>query len=375
MRDRVLKKFASLLAELGLAGAFVFGEANVAYLTGYKGPGALYVDASSGFATLYVPPLEAWRAESSVEVKVEVVAFGKISQALSAEVFGRVDEREIHEIFAAAAKQSEGRRVGADLSNAPKDVVAAAHTHLKDFVVDLTKELLQMRSVKMSFELELLKEAVHRSEAALASVLEKLRGSETVGEVKAELAKEAYLRGLEGLAFDPIVAVGPATAFPHAPTDPLQKLTESPHVLVDFGGVYKLYCADITRTATFAGHASRSEVEKLLEAVAGAYEEALSAIFEGAAAKDVDAKARRYLERLGLGKWFVHGLGHGVGVEVHESPRLAPTSEDVLRSGMVVTVEPGVYVKGKLGVRVENVVLVEKSGARPLNKLELLLTL
>ena len=176
--------------------------------------------------------------------------------------------------------------------------------------------------------------------------------------------------GCEWFAFEPIIASGENGAFPHAiPSDKLIK--ENTFTIVDIGGRDKAggYCADITRT--FAKGKISEEDRRIFEAVKEALFSAIDSICEGVKANEVDGVARKVLSKYGLEKYFNHGLGHGLGLDVHEYPAVNRVSEDILLSGYVITIEPGVYFPGKYGIRLEQDVVVRKNRAEILTKFPL----
>lgn len=219
-----------------------------------------------------------------------------------------------------------------------------------------------MRVRKDEHELAILR----RAGALLSSVADRLGhwvgAGRTEREVAAEIDRALVRAGFTKPAFDTIVASGPNSARPHAhPGD--RTLTRGDLVVLDFGGVLDGYCVDLTRMAA-VGRVG-PEAESLYEAVRLAHAAALGAIRAGIPAVRVDAAARQVLEDKGLGAAFVHGTGHGLGLEVHEAPRVSRLSppEEVLEAGMVCTVEPGAYVPGLGGVRLEDDVVVTDTGA------------
>jgi Xaa-Pro aminopeptidase len=170
--------------------------------------------------------------------------------------------------------------------------------------------------------------------------------------------------GARKAAFDPIVAVGPRAALPHAhPTE--ARLAEAPFVLIDWGAISaRGYRSDLTRVLTTA--TIPPKVEELYRVVLTAQQTARALVRPGAQCCDVDAAARQVIEDAGFGPFFGHGLGHGIGLDIHEGPRLAATSKGELKAGMVVTIEPGLYLPDVAGVRIEDDVLVTPDGCEVL---------
>ena len=171
------------------------------------------------------------------------------------------------------------------------------------------------------------------------------------------------LRGASAIAFTIIVASGARAALPHGVAGE-KRLEAGDAVVLDLGCVLDYYCSDLSRTV-FIGEAGEEERSVYREVLA-AQQAALDGVRAGMTGKEADALARDYLQGCGLAQHFGHGLGHGLGREVHESPRLSPLSGEVLEAGMVVTVEPGVYLPGKFGVRIEDVVVIGEKGCRNL---------
>jgi Xaa-Pro aminopeptidase len=182
-------------------------------------------------------------------------------------------------------------------------------------------------------------------------------------EVAAEIEYAMRKQGSSGTAFETIVASGVYSAFPHGCCSD-RKIREGDLVVVDVGATYKSYRSDMTRTFV-AGNPSEKQ-KKLYQIVKKAQEKAFEAVKPNVKAADVDAAARKIIADAGYGDCFVHNLGHGVGLEVHEPPTLSPDSKDVLAAGNVVTVEPGIYLVGYGGVRIEDAVLVQRNGAEKL---------
>ncbi|HKG36983.1 MAG TPA: aminopeptidase P family protein [Solirubrobacterales bacterium] len=234
--------------------------------------------------------------------------------------------------------------------------------------VDLTPAgglVEEMRRVKDEAELRAIAAAAELAGEVYSWVLERGLRDRTESDVsKAAVARMREL-GAEP-AFPPIVAAGPNGALPHA--EPSEREIGDGELLVfDMGAELDGYCSDCTRT--FAVGEPGDEAREVYGLVGRAQEAALEAIRAGEHGRDLDAVARAVIEEAGHGERFGHGLGHGVGLEVHEAPRLSKASEDVLAAGEVVTVEPGVYVPGAFGVRTEDLVVVEEDGVRNLSGL------
>jgi Xaa-Pro aminopeptidase len=222
----------------------------------------------------------------------------------------------------------------------------------------------QLRQIKDDEELKIMRQAIALTDRVYSAVVAQLRPGQTEREVAWELERALREGGADGMAFGPVVAAGAHAAVPHhEPTD--HQLREGEPVWIDMGARLGGYCADLTRS--FCLGSASPEYLDTYNLVLRAQEKALATIKDGVSGKEADAFARDVIEDAGRGDEFGHSLGHGVGLNIHEAPSLARTSEDTLRSGMVVTVEPGVYRAGWGGVRIEDVVLVERDGVEILS--------
>ena len=216
-----------------------------------------------------------------------------------------------------------------------------------------------LRSPKDPREVHLIRDALHCAGVAFSEVLPLVKPGVTERELAAQLDYRMMLAGADGPAFDTVVASGPNSSLPHAGiTD--RVLAPGDLVVIDFGARKNGYCSDTTRTMVL-GEPNDLE-RRVLDAVSVALEAALSDLRPGIRARDLDSAAREHIEGCGFGDCFVHGLGHGVGLEVHEKPSLSRKSPDTLDPGMVFTVEPGVYVEGECGARLEEMVLMTETG-------------
>ncbi len=225
--------------------------------------------------------------------------------------------------------------------------------------------IMEMRRVKSDEEIACVRTAAALSDVAVEAGIEAVRPGVREYEVAAEIEFAMRKKGSEGYAFETLVASGPRSAYPHGvSTD--RVIQTGDFVTMDVGAVHRGYRCDVTRTVV-AGRATPRQIG-VYNLVVQAYEEALRQIRSGVEGKAVDAVARKAIEEGGYGKHFVHGLGHGVGLDIHEPPRLSTTSEDILEEGNIVTDEPGIYIKEFGGVRVEDTVLVLKDHGEPLTK-------
>jgi len=223
----------------------------------------------------------------------------------------------------------------------------------------------QMREVKDDSEIKALETSADLISTILDHTISRLAPGVTEKEVAWQIAGLARDGGAEGLAFPPIVASGPNSALPHAvPTD--RKLRKKEPIVLDVGVKYNGYCSDMTRTI-FLGKPA-PDFKNIYETVREAQLAALRAIRPGEDSDYPDAIARQVIKDAGFGDYFVHSLGHGVGLATHERPRLSPKKPVKLKKRMVVTVEPGIYIPGKGGVRIEEMVVIEDSGPRILTK-------
>ena len=217
----------------------------------------------------------------------------------------------------------------------------------------------QLREIKDSDEVAEIRYSINLAQRAFEVIRAALTREQTEAEIAANLEHQIRMFGGYGCAFEPIIGVGPRAALPHAvKTD--RRIGESSFVLIDWGARGRHYLSDLTRVLV-TGKIS-TKLQRIYEVVLEAQLAAIKKIRPGAKLVDVDSAARSVIEKAGFGSRFGHGLGHGFGLEIHESPRLSPIAEGTLKTGMVVTVEPGIYLAGWGGVRIEDDVLVTKDG-------------
>lgn len=334
--DRVVE----LLDERGLDSLLVSDLVNVRYLTGFTG--------TNGACVI------------SRDERVFITDFRYVEQA-GEQVTGYDRVKGERDLLGDVAERLRGR-AGFD----DAQVSVRTHARLREKVgegVELEPAaglVEQVRLVKDAGEVERIREAARIADAALERVRERGLAGRTESEVARTLVRDMEDLGAEGPSFPPIVAAGAHGALPHAePRD--VEIPAGTLVVVDWGARFEGYCSDCTRTLATGdvGDSARAVYELVERAQAAS----LAAVRTGAGNRDVDAVARDMIEEAGHGEHFGHGLGHGVGLEIHEEPRLARTADGELRAGTVVTVEPGVYVPGDVGVRIEDLVVVADGGS------------
>ena len=232
------------------------------------------------------------------------------------------------------------------------------------FLTPLAAPLVEpLRIIKDEHELKIISRNALIGCELFEHILTVIRPGIREIEIAAELEYKARLLGAEGMSFETIVASGDRSALPHGKAS-TALLPRKGFVTLDFGIIREGYCSDMTRTVCLGS--PRSEERKAYETVLEAQEAAVAAVCAGASAGDIDQAARGILRNAGMAEAFSHSTGHGVGLEIHESPRLGAGQKTRLQPGMVVTIEPGVYWPGKFGLRIEDMVAVTKTGAQVL---------
>ena len=226
-------------------------------------------------------------------------------------------------------------------------------------------EINSFRASKEPWEIERLLKAQEITDKAFTEVLGRIREGMTEKELCAELIYCLYKNGGEGLSFDPIVVSGPNTSMPHGvPGD--RKLQKGDFITMDFGVLYQGYCSDMTRTVAL-GHAT-DEMKKVYQTVLDAQLAGIAVSKAGVSGKEIDGAARDVISQAGYGKYFGHGYGHSLGLEIHEDPNCNARNDQPLPLHAVCSAEPGIYLSGKFGVRIEDVVIMEENGCVDITK-------
>ncbi|HLD06568.1 MAG TPA: Xaa-Pro peptidase family protein [Candidatus Nanoarchaeia archaeon] len=314
-------------------------DPNLRYLTGFDTEYACAVERK-GKVTLYVPEMEYERARRSSRARVVMIKGKRIAEAL--------------------ASSLRGRKVGVNLDQLSVNAFRRLKHDIPASYHDVSEELRQRRAVKSSLEIALLRKACRITDRVFSMLLGKMRLMKTERDVARFIGQKIAEAGAE-LAFPVIVASGSGAAQPHyVPQDaPLRK----GFCVIDFGAKVEGYHADMTRTVYIGKPGSKEQ--ELYQRVLGVQQRLVEDVREGVGCAALYRQAKR-----GLGKYaayFIHGLGHGIGVEIHELPNLKPDAKEVLKENMVLTIEPGVYFGGK-GIRIEDSVLVKKKGNEVLTR-------
>ncbi|UCH31654.1 MAG: aminopeptidase P family protein [Candidatus Bathyarchaeota archaeon] len=314
-------------------------QAHMLYLADFSGGTALLVP-KEGESTLYVYGVnyEAAKAEAR-NCTPELIKRGK----------------DVVKMLADQVKHLKLKKLGYDLMAIQSYEKIAKSIGNATKLVAKSDLIWNLRRVKDEYELKLIRTAGQLTTEGMRAACNNIKTGYLEFEVAAEIEYEMRKRGSDGLAFETQVASGPRSAYPHGGCGE-RKLKNGDLVVVDIGAIFKNYRADMSRT--FVVGKPSAKQQKIFAIVNKAEEEAFQKITDGSKASEVDATARNIIKRAGYGEHFVHGLGHGVGLETHEQPVLNPTSKDSLRVGNVVTDEPGIYLIGFGGFRVEDTVLV-----------------
>ena len=221
------------------------------------------------------------------------------------------------------------------------------------------------RAVKENWELERMRKAQNITDAAFAEVLTRIQAGMTEKQLQAELIYCLYKNGGDGLSFDPIVVSGPNTSMPHGVAGD-RIIREGDFITMDFGAMYGGYCADMTRTVA-VGYAT-DEMKTVYETVLAAQQAGIAVTKAGATGKEIDGAARQVITDAGYGQYFGHGYGHSIGMECHEAPNCNPSGTAPMEVNMVSSAEPGIYIPGKFGVRIEDLVIFTADGCENITR-------
>ncbi|WP_338600256.1 aminopeptidase P family protein [Sulfolobus tengchongensis] len=336
-----LRKLQTILEDKKEACAVIIGSPNLFYFLEYSGVGALiYCDARF---TLLAPALDMYRASNVKDVDVLIYYPSKIAENVIEGNMFKAIEKVIN----------EKSNILLDVNWVDANTYKTLSEKYK--ISDISNDIIKLREIKDEDEIEKIRKAGEITSTAMKIGMERLTEEVSEKQIAGIIDMTMKSAGAEDYAFPSIVAFGENTAYPHhIPTD--RVLMNNDIALFDIGAKYNGYCFDSTRTFVF----KNNEAKKIYEIVLQAQLEAIDAVRDGVTASEIDNIARKVIEKAGYGKYFMHSTGHGVGVEIHESPAISMNSKQVLKENMVITVEPGIYLKGRFGIRIEDTLIVTK---------------
>jgi Xaa-Pro aminopeptidase len=340
------KKLLRKLKEEKLPGMLVTNETNVTWLTGFRGDSTWLAISPKDCILI---------SDSRYTTQIE-------NECPGLDMHIRSNRVKMPDAAAEVLKKTKLKTVAYESDYLTVDTFQelSGAVELTEFVA-LPKVLIDLRAVKDATEIQEIRDAIDQAERGHAVLRASLLPEQTELEIAHNLEHSMRGFGAVGVAFDPIIAVGRQAALPHARPGNL-KVSDSELLLTDWGaesaGGYR---SDLTRTYV-TGKKITKKFAKVYEVVLAAQLEAIGRIRPGSKCVDVDSAARNVIDQAGYGKYFGHGLGHGIGLDIHENPRLSPISKEVLEPGMVVTVEPGIYLPDWGGIRIEDDILVTKDG-------------
>lgn len=358
---RRINKVREILEKRGLSALICFNSANQYYLTG-SNLGVATIIPLDDYPIQIVNILERDRAHDSIKVgEIFVISSYPIN---GEKVFvGKLYEAIKH----VTEKLNLKGKIGIEeLSYSSFNKLKES---LKNYELVLASDIIpNLRAIKEDYEIELIKKAIEVSERAMAKAISLC--NEGIEECRVAAEVEYFMKSLGcQTAFETIVASGKRSSYPHGFSS-LKKIEKGDLVVIDLGAKYHYYCSDMTRTIAID---PTSKHRELIEKVIEAQEAAIDKIKPGIKLSEVEEEARKVLRKYNLSRFFIHSLGHGVGLNVHERPYVSLKSEDVAKKNMVFTIEPGVYIRGYGGVRIEDMVVVTERGVKCLTTFEKLL--
>ena len=347
LKNRI-ERVRSMLSGFDVEGILFFEEANIRYLTGFAGSdGALFV---GGEKTLLLVDGRYITQAKNEATSCDIIKFNDRTEGMA----GIISDLCL-------------KRVGIE----SPAIDLNSYLKLRDRVGDvslkpLSGEIERTRMIKDAGEASSLREAAIMAAHSLERTLDHIRPGITERDIASILEMKMREAGSEKPSFETIVASGSNTALPHA-VPGHREIQDGDFLIIDYGTMYRGYHSD--ETCTFAIRSVTKKQAAVYAIVKDAHDKAVDSVKAGISCRDIDGIARKYIGDAGYGEYFSHGTGHGVGLNVHEPPRLSEVSKDILEEGMVITVEPGVYIPGLWGVRIEDTVLVEKDGCEILTKM------
>ncbi len=328
-------------------------------IEGSSRPSLIYYTGFTGtFATLVISKIGEWlitdsryTEQAAKQTKMSIVKYGA--------------SKNFYEFLRDFIKEKKCNFIGVEKERLSVKVFESIFNGFE--IVEVDQIIRNQRMIKSKQEIEKIEKAIDIAQKAFLEMMNFIKAGRTEREVAAYLEYKMKSLGAEGPSFDTIIASGYRSAMPHGVASN-KVIEEGDLIVVDFGCIYDGYVSDITRVVSVGE--PTDEMRKVHSIVLNAQREAIENAKNGMRGDEIDNFARRYIERAGYGDKFGHGLGHGIGLEVHEAPRVSKLSKDIIKRGMVFTIEPGIYLEGKFGVRIEDDVVMEKDRVRVLTSLD-----
>ena len=329
--------------------ALIMSEENIAYFTSFHSSnGYLVVTSDKSFFLTDSRYVEA--AQNKIKTCDEIL----LLKSMKTDLVNLIEKLGVNKI------KLEADRTTVTRYNEIRDMFLSIETVCD---TSLDKAINDIRITKTQYEVDCIIKAQRISEKAFEHILGFIDDSRTEKDISLELDYFMLKNGAAALSFETIAVSGKNSSLPHGvPSD--KKIEKGDFITMDFGAVVDFYHSDMTRTVAFGG-VSDKQID-VYNTVLDAQCKALDEIKAGKLCKDIDSVARNIIKSKGYGDYFGHGLGHGVGVEIHEKPSLNPSSEEILKPGHIVTVEPGIYLPGEFGVRIEDMVYITETGCNNL---------
>ena len=341
-------KIASKLPEYGLDAMLITSKSGERYALGFHGEGLLLITREGAHYTTDGRYIEAAREQiTAAQVSLVTAGSGHLAQARA-----YLEEKGLH-------------NVGFESGEMTVDAHRRYAQELPCILTPAQTLLDELRSAKDEGELALMRRAQEITDEAFKAILNFIRPGLTEREIAARLVYELMRHGGEKVSFDPIVASGPNGSRPHAvPGD--QVVDTGMFITMDFGCKVEGYCSDMTRTVALGQ--PTQEMEEVYAAVLAAQKAGINAARAGVTGREVDEAARRSLREAGYEEYFTHSFGHSLGIDIHESPNASPSENRTLPVGAVISAEPGVYLPGRFGVRIEDVLILNESGCEDITR-------
>ncbi len=344
-----VKKISAAVAESEAQAIFVTSEQNRYYATGFASSAGELIICGDGHAALFIDARYFEEASRSI-TEVEVIC---------------PNDKPVYELMNDYFRKHGVARLAVEEGSLSYAAYTGLQGKLDPELVPGQNILRDLRAVKSEEELEILVEAQRIAERAFNNTLRLITPDITEKELAAELTCQMLKLGAQDKSFDPIVVSGSLSSVPHG--KPRDVKLQRGFLTMDFGALYKGYCSDTTRTVAIGE--PTPEMEKVYGTVLEAQLEAIKAARAGVTGKELDGVARRVIADAGYGEYFSHSLSHGVGIDIHEYPNCSPKSDCVLTAGSVISMEPGIYLPGRFGVRIEDVIQIREDGCFDLTDL------